>query len=114
MTRKVTRETEMPRKDWRRGQEREGEHRRTFEKSSSIANCRVHFPNQITEGQACEQDQEIKGIHRISKRRRGMTTNTIEDVVADVLSKPLVGEQFMRLRNILLGYALHQWEGTAL
>jgi hypothetical protein len=36
------------------------------------------------------------------------------DMVADVLSKPLVGEQFMRLRNILLGYALHQWEGTAL
>ena len=42
---------------------------------------------------------------------RSIGTN---DMIADVLSKPLVGEQFMRLRNILLGYALHQWEGNVL
>ena len=36
------------------------------------------------------------------------------DMIADVLSKPLIGGQFMRLRDILLGYAIHNWEGSLL
>ena len=58
-----------------------------------------------------DKTRHIKGHHHFVKQYLDNGESTLnycltEEMIADILTKPLQGSQFIKLRNILLGYEL--------
>lgn len=74
----------------------------------------------LTNGLASVRKMGHLGLHYFFVKdyvKRGeMDINFIptEDMIADVLTKPIIGAQFCKLLDILLSYKLHDWRGSPL